>query len=248
MLRAWQVRQVRLPAGLRTGQRRQPPPQSLQLSSQGGANAAQCRPSTAPTSPRSVNYLALDSTLLNRLVFIRKPRRPWEITARYREWTARLGKQQHRAPQFRAVGLDDGRDPTARCSGRNRQSTRRAVPKSSWCQARTGRLRHGHRRARRGAGQKFPNAVSSCSRTPSRLGGESADSHLLDAITDIARGVISDFRRRCRGATPSPRKSGSATPVSHRLTDPAAREQADRNSGRTAAGRPRPVIRAQDRR
>ena len=184
--------------------------------------------STAPTSPRSVELLALDSTLLNRLV-AGSQGDPAGDHRRYREWTARVGKQQHRA---RSSGTDGTR--------RRRDQLLDAVA------GRAGRPPAGRRElllgvkpgldafataTELGVLDKVPQrGIQLLKRTPSRLGGESQTATLLDAITDIARGVIQRLRALPR-CVPSPAEIRLGYWSVAASTDPAAREQADRTAG-----------------
>ena len=115
--------------------------------------------------------------------------------------------------QFRTDGTRRRCDPTARCSGWPRvdlPAGRRALRQApDWTP------RHGHR-ARRGADKVSPTRHPAAQRT-SRLGRRiRRRATLLDAITDIARGVINDFGGVAAVAYPHRGNQSSATPVSHR--------------------------------
>ena len=137
--------------------------------------------------------LALDSTRLNRLVAREAKDTRKEITARYRAWAKRLGKDNKRAPDDALMGLDDAVELLLSAVSGARSSTRKdaaelllgvkpgldAFASSTELAAALDK-----------AAQRGPQLLK-------ELQDDWADRQdtreLLDAISEITRQVLSDF-------------------------------------------------------
>ena len=136
--------------------------------------------------------LALDSTLLNRLVAREAKETRKEITTRYRDWAARLGKQQHRAAGSELMGLDDAvAQLLAAVSGRG--STRREAAELL-LGVRPGLDAFATATELGAALGKVPQrGIQLLKELQADWAAQEPTAALLDAIIDIARGVIADF-------------------------------------------------------
>lgn len=174
--------------------------------------------------------LALDSTLLNRLVAREAKETRKEITTRYREWTARLGKQQHRARSSELMGLDDAvaqlLDAVAGRGSTRRQAAELLLGVKPGLDAFATATELGE------ALDKVPQrGIQLLKELQTDWAANPQTATLLDAITDIARGVITDFGGVAAVKTLTAEIRARLPQSVTASTDPVAREQADRTAG-----------------
>ena len=212
--------------------------------SDAAAAAAELATSTAGAglTPRAVSalngahvttvgeLLALDSTLLNRLVAREAKETRKEITTRYREWTARLGKQQHRARSSELMGLDDAvaqlLDAVAGRGSTRRQAAELLLGVKPGLDAFATATELGE------ALDKVPQrGIQLLKELQTDWAANPQTATLLDAITDIARGVVTDFGGVAAVKTLTAEIRARLPQSVTASTDPVAREQADRTAG-----------------
>ena len=207
------------------------------------ANAATTTPlAAAGLTPRAVSalagaqittvgeLLALDSTLLNRLVAREAKETRAEIRDRTRDWTRRLGKQQRRASGDELMGLDDAvRLLRQAVSGRSSTRSDAAdlllgIKPGLGAFASSIELAHSVGKAQQRGLQLLKE-----------LQGDWAENEetraLLDAITDIVRQVIADFGGVAAISTLTAEIRARLPESAAASTDPAARDRADRAAG-----------------
>ncbi|HPY24481.1 MAG TPA: BREX system serine/threonine kinase PglW [Mycobacterium sp.] len=174
--------------------------------------------------------LALDSTLLNRLVAREGKETRKEITARYRDWAKRLGRQRRPVGAEELMRLDDAVE-LLMATVAGRAATRRdaaalllgvtpgldAFASSAELAEKLGRV------ALRGS-QLLKELQQDWA-------GRDETAALLDGITDIAREVIADFGGVAAVSTLTAEIRARLPEAVTATTDPAARERAERTAG-----------------
>ena len=175
--------------------------------------------------------LALDSTRLNRLVAREAKETRKEITTRYREWAKRLGKQQRRPPGGELMGLDDAIRLLMSAVAGQRSSTRGdaaelilgiapgldAFASSTELAAKLGK-----------APQRGIQLLKELQADWAQREDTGA---LLDAVTDIARQVITDFGGVAAVTTLTAEIRARLPETVAAPSDAVARERADRAAG-----------------
>jgi serine/threonine protein kinase len=181
----------------------EPSPQASDTAAE-KADAATVLPA-AGLSPRAVSalagaqvttvgeLLALDSTRLNRLVAREAKETRKEITTRYRGWGKRLGKQQRRPPGGELMGLDDAVGVLMWAVSGQRSSTRKDAAElilgiSPGLDAFASSTELAEK-----LGKAPQRGIQLLKELQADWAEREDTGALLDAITDIARQVITDF-------------------------------------------------------
>lgn len=175
--------------------------------------------------------LALDSTRLNRLVAREAKDTRKEITARYRAWAKRLGRDKKRAFDDALMGLDDAVALLLSAVSGARSSTRRDA--AELLLGTTGKL------DAFASSTELAAALNKASQRGPQLLKELQDDwaqrqdtrELLDAIGDITRQVLSDFGGVAAIDTLTAEIRARLPEAALTSSDPYRQAQADRTAG-----------------
>ncbi len=181
----------------------EPSPQASDIAAEKADAATVLR--AAGLSPRAVSalaaalvttvgeLLALDSTRLNRLVAREAKETRQEITTRYREWAKRLGKQQRRPPGGELMGLDDAVGLLMSAVWGQRSSTRRDAAELILGIAPGLDAFASSTELAEKLGKAPQRGIQLLKELQADWAEREDTGALLDAVTEFARQVISDF-------------------------------------------------------